>query len=67
MIRYLVLAGALVASAAYAQEATAPSRSAEVLRRYSAPEARQGVAVDRDHVYAVAISTIAKYDKKTGM
>ncbi|RYG04104.1 MAG: hypothetical protein EON94_02730 [Caulobacteraceae bacterium] len=67
MIRYLVLAGALVASAAHAQEATAPSRSAEVLRRYSAPEARQGVAVDRDHVYAVANSTIAKYDKKTGM
>ncbi|KRB52149.1 MAG: hypothetical protein V4514_15895 [Pseudomonadota bacterium] len=72
MIRYLVLAGALVASAASAQEAaapsgSAPSRSAEVLRRYSAPEARQGVAVDRDHVYAVANSTIAKYDKKTGM
>lgn len=69
MIRYLVLAGALVASAASAQEAAAPSPgpSAEVLRRYSAPEARQGVAVDRDHVYAVANSTIAKYDKKTGM
>ena len=67
MIRYLVLAGALVASAAHAQDAAAPSRSAEVLRRYSAPEARHGVAVDRDHVYAVANSTIAKYDKKTGM
>ena len=67
MIRYLVLAGALVASAAHAQEATAPSRSAEVLRHYSAPEARQGVAVDRDHVYAIANSAIAKYDKKTGM
>ena len=33
MIRYLVLAGALVASAACAQEATAPPRSAEVLRK----------------------------------
>lgn len=40
--------------------------SAEVLRRYPAPEARQGVAVDRDHVYAVANSTIAKYDKASG-
>ncbi len=79
MIRSLVLAGALVASAvtaASAQEAPAPSpaqngpaaptRQAEVLRRYSAPEARQGVAADRDHIYAVANSTIAKYDKKTG-
>jgi hypothetical protein len=63
MIKFLVLAGALAASAAPVQ---APSRQAEVVRRYPAPEARQGVAVDRDHVYAVANSTIAKYDKKTG-
>lgn len=73
MIRSLILAGALVASApiaACAQEepapAPAPSRTAEVLRRYPASEARQGVAVDARHVYAVANSTIAKYDKKTG-
>lgn len=73
MIRSLILAGALVASApiaACAQEepapAPAPSRTAEVLRRHPAPEARQGVAVDARHVYAVANSTIAKYDKKTG-
>ncbi|MET0336504.1 MAG: hypothetical protein ABW063_01955 [Caulobacter sp.] len=39
---------------------------APVVRRYLAPEARQGVAVDRDHIYAVANFTIAKYDKKTG-
>lgn len=71
MFRHLVLAGALAASAAsigFAQEAAtiAPSRNAEVIRRYAAPEARQGVAADRDHIYAVANSTIAKYDKKTG-
>lgn len=40
--------------------------AATVVRRYPAPEARQGVAVDRDHVYAVANSQIAKYDKRTG-
>lgn len=71
MIRSLILAGALAASGpalapTVAQEAPAPSRTAEVLRRYAAPEARQGVAVDAAHVYAVANSTIAKYDKKTG-
>lgn len=41
--------------------------SAEVVRRYPAPEATQGVAVDRRHFYAVANSRIAKYDKKTGV
>lgn len=69
MIHSLILAGALAASApAIAEEAAAPapSRTAEVLRRYPAPEARQGVAVDATHVYAVANSTIAKYDKKSG-
>lgn len=33
--------------------------------RFQAPEARQGVAVGADHVYAVDNSTIAKYDKVT--
>lgn len=73
MIRSLVLAGALAASAASAQEAAPPaaatippSRDAEVVGRFQAPEASQGVAVDRDHVYAVSNSVIAKYDKKTG-
>ena len=48
MIRSLILAGTLAVSApAIAEEAAAPapSRTAEVLRRYPAPEARQGVAV----------------------
>ncbi|WP_300573287.1 hypothetical protein [Phenylobacterium sp.] len=39
---------------------------AERLREYAAPEARQGVAVDADHVYAVVNTTIAKYDKSSG-
>lgn len=40
--------------------------AAELLRRYAAPEARQGVAVDREHLYAVTNDTIAKYDKASG-
>lgn len=59
----------LAASAALtftAHAAPVDMGQAEVVRRYPAPEARQGVAVDRDHVYAVANFTIAKYDKKTG-
>lgn len=39
---------------------------ARMVREYAAPEARQGVAVDRDYVYAVVNSVIAKYDKRTG-
>lgn len=31
-----------------------------------APEARQGVAVDRDHLYAVTNRAIGKYDRRTG-
>ncbi len=40
--------------------------AAEVLRRYAAPEARQGVAVDREYVYTVSNNTLAKYDKASG-
>lgn len=39
---------------------------ARALRRYPAPEARQGVAVDAGYFYAVANTRIAKYDKRTG-
>ncbi|RAK56688.1 hypothetical protein [Phenylobacterium deserti] len=63
----LILAGLLAATAAAsAVEPPIDAGKAEVVRRYPAPEARQGVAVDRDHIYAVANWTIAKYDKKTG-
>lgn len=40
---------------------------APMLREYNAPEARQGVAVDAEYVYAIVNSVIAKYDKETGV
>jgi hypothetical protein len=40
--------------------------AAEVIRRYPAEEARQGVAADAQHLYAVNNSEIGKYDKATG-
>lgn len=36
------------------------------IARFKAEEARQGVAVDRDHFYAVVNSAIGKYDRRTG-
>lgn len=39
---------------------------AKMVREYPAPEARQGVAVDADHVYAIVNTVIGKYDKTTG-
>lgn len=38
----------------------------DVVRRISAEEARQGVAVDADHVYAIDNTRIGKYDRRTG-
>jgi hypothetical protein len=38
-----------------------------VVRRYAAPEARQAVAVDREHFYAVTNRTVAKYRKRDGL
>lgn len=40
--------------------------AAEVIQRYPAPEARQGVAVGSDRFYAIDNSTIAAYDRRTG-
>ena len=39
---------------------------AREIRRFPAPEARQGVAVDGEHFYAIVNSVIGKYDKETG-
>lgn len=36
------------------------------IRRYAAPEATQGAAVDEHHVYAIASREIGKYRKDTG-
>lgn len=35
-------------------------------RKYDFPEARQGVAVDRESIYAIDTREIARYDKKSG-
>lgn len=40
--------------------------SAQTLSRLPAPEANQGVAVDRAYVYAIGNSEIGKYDRATG-
>lgn len=66
MLRVLAFAAVLAAGPAAAIEPPVNGPAAQVLRRYPAPEARQGVAVGKAHLYAVANSTIAKYDKKTG-
>lgn len=47
-------------------EPPASSRRFEEVRRYSAPEARQGVAADAGSFYAVGNRVIAKYDRETG-
>lgn len=44
----------------------ATSAPAEVLRRLPAIEARQGVALDADHVYAIDNNRIGQYDRATG-
>lgn len=41
-------------------------RSLEVVRRFSAAEANQAVAVDGNYFYAIDGAAIGKYDKRTG-
>lgn len=43
-----------------------PGWGFEELRRFKAPEARQGVAVDGEHFYAINNHAIGKYRKDTG-
>ena len=45
---------------------TTPGWRYEEVRRYKAPEAGQGVAVDREYFYAINNHTIGKYRKTTG-
>jgi hypothetical protein len=45
---------------------TTPGWKYDELRRYRAPEAGQGVAVDREFFYAINNHTIGKYRKDTG-
>lgn len=69
----LALIGALGAPVE-AQQRSAPEAPtmlqlapATEIARWSAPEARQGVAVDADHFYAVTNSRIGKYRKADGV
>lgn len=59
-------AGAAESPAAGPSGAAAHGWGYTELRRYKADEARQGVAVDREHFYAINNHTIAKYRKDTG-
>lgn len=43
------------------------SQPVKELRRYKVPEAKQGVAVDRNYFYVINSSSITKHDKKTGI
>ena len=66
----LVVAGVMLALTGVghvdAQTSPAPVARAETVRRYAAPEARQAVAVDASHFYAITNREIAKYDRTTG-
>ncbi|PTQ13131.1 hypothetical protein CLG96_03095 [Sphingomonas oleivorans] len=78
-MRSLILSLLFATTAAGGQPASAPPRGyvppeplpiarleAREVRRFSAPEARQGVAVDARFFYAIVNSRIGKYDKQTG-
>jgi len=45
---------------------TAKAPATTVVKRMKAPEASQGVAVDKDYVYAIGTKQIGKYARKTG-
>lgn len=55
----------LAAASALAVEPT-PGAKFEELRRVPAPEARQGVAADSDHLYAITNHALGKYRKSGG-
>ncbi len=80
-MKFSLLLFLVVTVVAFAAETSAPSAAAtlppvgklttpgwryEELRRFKAPEAGQGVAVDRDYFYAINNRTIGKYRKTTG-
>ncbi len=48
------------------QTSEAPGAPLRVIRRYAAPEAKQGVAVDARFFYAIDDAAIGKYDRKSG-
>lgn len=74
MVLLLLAAGALARPVLADEPAAAPAPAAlspgdwkyADLRRFPAPEARQGVVADRDHLYVIANHQLGKYDKRTG-
>jgi hypothetical protein len=64
LIVALALGCVTLASTGSAQKS--PTKKFEEIVRFEAAEARQGVAVDAQHFYAVTDLGIGKYDKKTG-
>ena len=56
----------LLLAAAQPGPVPVPQLQAKEVRRHEAPEARQGVAVDDRHFYAITNSGIGKYAKATG-
>jgi hypothetical protein len=71
-MRALLLAAALALPAAAQSPPPAPPVPAQLpaatlVKRYTAPEARQGVAVDAQHFYAIVNSRIGKYRKADGV
>lgn len=58
----------VILAAGFASDAATQAGGArfEELKRFPAPEALQGVAVDAGYFYAITNRAIGKYDKKTG-
>lgn len=70
VIAVIVAVGASIAVVVpgSAQEASSDPQilEAKLLRTYDAPDANQGVGVDRSHFYAVDNTTITKHDRQSG-
>jgi hypothetical protein len=65
-VRPLAFLAALALVACTASRAESPASGLQELRRFQAAEARQAVAVDEHHFYAIDNREIGKYDKRTG-
>jgi hypothetical protein len=61
-----ILVLAIVSLAAIAAQAPRAAEPLQVIRRYPAPEAKQGVAVDGRFFYAIDDAAIGKYERETG-
>lgn len=66
MLKRIACGVVLLFASAAAAAAQQSSRELVEIVRVSAPEARQGVAVDAQHFYAVTDRAIGKYDKQSG-